>query len=124
MTYATAHPAAYPTVPVEVSGSNDEGDSTFYVFVDDRTGCLSLYVMHDSFHETSQDGTESLVARLTPKAGAVAPTDLHTPCMAALPEYRSAIAPHRYVVHATAPADEADEADWQRQRILLEGDGR
>ncbi|WP_062205620.1 condensation domain-containing protein [Streptomyces sp. NBRC 109706] len=180
--------------------ANDEGDSTFYVFVEDWSGCLSLYVMHDTFYlpprtgelllgdlerllvdeagnelpsgrpvqvpttaswrprgtdwqlvdsswirlrdvrallqgigdwsavgvflETSQDGTDSLVARLTPKTEAVSPADLHTACMAALPEYRSAIAPHRYVVHATAPADEADEADWQRQPVLHEGDGR
>jgi len=82
------------------------------------------------FYETTEDGSERLVAYLA--GGPVAsPMDAHERCVAALPgpsglEYYTyaTIAPGRYVVCATAP-DELDDLDsWRRQPVVSEGSGR
>jgi hypothetical protein len=49
---------------------------------------------------------------------------LHGECVAALPGNESAMAPHRYVVCATAPSDVDDEAAWRSVPVLAEGTGR
>lgn len=82
------------------------------------------------FFETTEDGSERLVAYLA--GGPVAsPVDAHERCVAALPgpsglEYYTyaTIAPGRYVVCATAPDDVHDLDAWRRRPIVSEGSGR
>jgi hypothetical protein len=82
------------------------------------------------FFETTEDGSEKLVAYLS--GGEVAsPVGAHERCVAALPgpsglEYYTyaTIAPGRYVVCASAPDDVDDLDSWRRQPVISEGSGR
>ncbi len=49
---------------------------------------------------------------------------LHAWCVAALPGNESAMAPHPYVVRATARSDVDNEAAWRPVPGLVEGTGR
>jgi hypothetical protein len=56
--------------------------------------------------------------------GDVDPVGLHAACVAALPGRPGAMAPHRYVVCATAPTDTGALSAWQAQPITADGSGR
>lgn len=57
-------------------------------------------------------------------AGGADPAQLHAACVAALPGRPGAMAPHQYVVCATAPAGPADLPAWQAQPVTVVGAGR
>ena len=81
-----------------------------------------------------QPAHHELVAYLTAVGGIGTPEQAHKACMTALAGTRSlappdgirytAMAPGRYVICATAPADVADLAAWRHQAVVAEGDGR
>jgi hypothetical protein len=50
--------------------------------------------------------------------------DLHQRCLALLPGRITVIAPHEYVVCATAPPDPADLASWAAVPVIARGSGR
>jgi hypothetical protein len=53
--------------------------------------------------------------------GEYTPTGSHAACLAALPGRPDAMAPHRYVVCDTPPAD---PTGWPHQPVRTTGDGR
>jgi hypothetical protein len=78
--------------------------------------------------------TTELVAYLAAGGGIGTPEQAHAACMATLAGTGSlappdgirytAMAPGRYVICASAPSDVRDLAGWQRQAVVVEGDGR
>ena len=52
------------------------------------------------------------------------PARAHEACMAALPGRETAMAPQRYVVCASPPADVGDPAAWRARPVVAEGSGR
>jgi hypothetical protein len=65
-----------------------------------------------------------LVAYLLSAGDMRTPRALHAACVAALPGRETAIAPHRYVLCASAPRDRDSAAEWRAQPVLADGNGR
>jgi hypothetical protein len=67
-------------------------------------------------------GGQPLVAYLAATGSVHTPEQAHARCMAALPDRPTAIAPHHYVICATAPPDPANLTAWHG--VLSAGAGR
>jgi hypothetical protein len=93
----------------------------------------ALPVPAAAFAVPGPDGHE-LVAYLAAGGGIDSPEQAYAACMVTLAGTRglappdgiryTAMAPGRYVICASAPADVRDMAAWQRQAVVAEGDGR
>lgn len=77
------------------------------------------------FVTAGTDGSQSIVAYLTPERDPIDPDQVHVAVLAALPDRMMVIAPHHYVVCADAPgSSEAGIELWKRQRVVARGSGR
>ncbi|BCJ61915.1 condensation domain-containing protein [Micromonospora endophytica] len=65
-----------------------------------------------------------LTAHLVAADGIRTPHQAHAACMAHLGGRYAVAAPHRYVLHDSAPADLTDLAAWRTRPVLACGDGR
>jgi len=65
-----------------------------------------------------------LTAHLVAANGVRTPRQAHAACMARLGGRYAVVAPHRYVLHDSAPADLTDLAAWRTRPVLASGDGR
>jgi hypothetical protein len=69
-------------------------------------------------------GVPVLTAYLVATEAVRTPRQAHAACMRALPGRRTAMAPGRYVLCASAPPAPRELAAWQREPVLTDGDGR
>nr|MDT0658206.1 condensation domain-containing protein [Micromonospora sp. DSM 115978] len=76
--------------------------------------------------DAGQDGTggRRIVAHLTATGEIDTPAKAHLACVRRLANRYTAMAPHRYVLHAGSPADPTDQHAWYDLPVLTEGDGR
>ncbi|TDB82795.1 condensation domain-containing protein [Micromonospora sp. KC721] len=69
-------------------------------------------------------GGEMIVAHLAATDEIDDPARAHLACLRRLAGSYTAMAPHRYVLHAGAPADPTDPHAWRDLPVLAAGDGR